>query len=902
MLKEYQEKRTLGLTPEPLPGTGMEGEGTLIFVVQKHAARRLHYDFRLELEGVLKSWAVPGGPSLDPQVKRLAVMVEDHPLDYASFEGTIPKGEYGAGQVIVWDRGDYSPDDDGELYFHDRASAQERIRQGLANGKLSFFLRGHKLKGSWTLVKMKRGEKDWLLIKHQDDFATSGNEVLGQDASVLSGPTIADLKAGTAPRPVAVAGLSSLPGSRKAPFPEVIAPMLAATATKPFSNPDWFFEPKLDGYRIIATINQGTVRLLSRSGHVTEKYARVRDDLKGQPVGQLVLDGEIIALDVRGRICFQCLQGFLDAMHRKESQGQKAAVITYYVFDILYLDGYSLLEVSLVERKKLLRRILHPSPSVRLLEHFEGDGTAIYEGAIATGLEGIIAKRKDSLYRPGERSADWLKIKSTRTDDFIIGGYTQGKGGRSGTFGALLLGYYNEEDQLISAGHVGTGFDDRSLEDLQTRLKAIKTQQCPFAIVPEVNAPVIWVRPELVAEVKFAEWTRDGKLRVPVFLRLRHDKPPGQVHRSQIGIMPPTPVSSKETGAAPDDAVTRILKQLGDHRDSFMLDIGQYRIELNNLGKELWPALDGRPALTKRDLLIYLAGVSPHLLRHLRDRPITLSRYPDGIHGEHFFQKHWNGPAPDFVVTVPLAERSEKRRDYILCNNLPTLMWLGQLADLEFHSWFSRVSPGPDREVPDNLTDEADRVDFLSRYPDFIIFDLDPYIYSGTELPGAEPQLNREGFALTCQVALWLKETLDELSLSSFVKTSGITGLHVYVPILRQLDFHAVHAAAKTICQFLTKRHPRSVTTDWAVAKRSGKVFLDYNQNVRGKTLASAYSLRPSPEATVSTPLHWDELGAVYPTDFTILNVPDRLAQLGDLWGNILAAKSDLKQKLKLAR
>lgn len=325
-----------------------------------------------------------------------------------------------------------------------------------------------------------------------------------------------------------------------------------------------------------------------------------------------------------------------------------------------------------------------------------------------------------------------------------------------------------------------------------------------------------------------------------------------------------------------------------------------HKVELNNLEKELWPGRDGR-ALTKRDLLVYLARVSPYLLKHLRDRPITLSRYPDGIYGEHFFQKHWGGPIPDFVTTVLLAQHSEKRREYLLCNNLPTLMWLGQAADLELHTWFSRISPGLDREIPTEITSEVDKIDFLSQYPDFIIFDLDPYIYSGTELPGAEPQLNQEGFAMTCHVALWLKETLDGLSLSSFVKTSGRTGLHVYVPILRQFDFHAVHSTAKTVCQFLLNRHSKAVTTGWTVEKRYGKVFLDYNQNVRGKTLASVYSPRPSSKATVSTPLCWDELGKAYPTDFTILNMPDRLTRLGDLWENILDTKHDLKQLLKLS-
>lgn len=894
MPEKYEAKRRLERTPEPKWQIKAGRQGPLVFVVHKHAARRLHYDLRLELDGVLKSWAVPAGPSLNPETKRLAVMVEDHPLGYASFEGNIPEGEYGAGQVIVWDTGDYSPDEGGSLHFNDRNRAQALLRQGLADGKLSFTLRGQKLKGSWTLVKMKRPGNNWLLIKHQDDFADAEHDILDEGASVLSGATTEDLKAGDPKRPAEdPADLSSLPGAHKSPFPKQISPMLAAIAEGPCSNPEWLFEPKLDGYRIIAALDAGKVRLLSRNKvDVTEKYAAIAGDLKKLPVSQMVLDGEVIALDEKGKVCFQCLQGFLDTMRRRDVSGGKAPVIIYYVFDILYLDGYRLLEVPLAERKKVLERVLVPSTSVKLLEHFEGDGEAVYKGAIKQGLEGIIAKRKDSLYKIGQRSPDWLKIKVMQTDDFVIGGYTQGTGNRVRTFGALLLGYYDDEGRLVSVGHVGSGFDDRLLADIKQRLDALKTSKAPFAEAPELNAPATWVKPELVAEVKFSERTQDGRLRVPVFLRLRDDKSPEQVRHNQAENKSSV-VASKKDPPDKNDMVTSILKQLENPNDSFVLNIGRDRVELGNLAKELWPEH------TKRELLVYLTKVSPYFLKHLQDRPLTLSRYPGGIGGEHFFQKHWASPLPDFVATVPLVENKEKRQDYILCNNLPTLIWLGQVADIEFHSWFSRVAPGPDIKVPDGIKDDIEKVDFLSHYPDFIIFDFDPYIYSGAEKKGAEPELTREGFARTCEVALWLKDILDELGLSAFVKTSGMTGLHIYVPVRRELEFHAVRQAAKTICQFLLKRHSKSVTTDWAVEKRAGKVFLDYNQNTRGKTLASVYSPRPSSPAMVSTPLAWDELGRVYPTDFTIKNVPARLAKIGDLWGNILDSKKDLKRLLK---
>ena len=901
MLQEYGEKRDFRRTREPAPAASAPDQEPLVFVVQKHSARRLHYDFRLELDGVLKSWALPRGPSSDPKVKRLAVMVEDHPLDYASFEGNIPKGEYGAGEVIVWDKGDYSPDEDNRLLFDNRSQAQERVRQGLAQGKLSIFLRGHKLKGSWTLVRMKRGENDWLLIKHPDDFAGPEHDALEEGASVLSGLTIEDLKAGKQPAPTASAGvsLSDIPGARKAVIPSALSPMLASSAASPFSDPDWLFEPKLDGYRIVAMADRGSMRLLSRNGvDVTQKYPGVLESLRNQPAAELVLDGEIIALDRKGKLCFQCLQGYLESLGRPDTQGEEAAAIIYYVFDILFLDGYDLSQVPLAQRKGMLGRVLRPSKQVRLLEHFEGDGEAIFRGAVAQGLEGIIAKRKDSIYQAGRRLSGWLKIKATRSDDFVVGGYTRGTGSRTRTFGSLLLGYYNDGGQLVPAGHVGTGFDERALTDLRKRLDAMATEDSPFAEMPELNAPTTWVRPEIVVEVAFTQWTRDGRLRAPVFLRLRDDKSPAQVHLSPVISAPASvPPRKGSPSAGLEDAVAETLEQLGGPRHTLVIEVQGQRIELSNLDKELWPPLGDRRGLTKRDLLTYLARVSPYLLEHLRDRPLTLSRYPNGIYGEHFYQKHWSGPLPPFVDTVRLSERRGKEQEYILCNNLPTLLWLGQVADLELHTWFSRVSPGPDRELPAGVS-VSEAADFLAGYPDFIIFDLDPYIYSGTEPQGGEPELNRQGFARACEAALWVKETLDSLSLPSFVKTSGRTGLHIHAPILRQFDYHATHAAARTICEFVLQHHPKAVTTEWAVEKRRGRVFLDYNQNVRGKTLASVYSPRPSPEATVSVPLRWDELGRAYPTDFTLLSVPGRLAELGDLWGKINDAKGDLKQVL----
>ncbi len=900
MLKEYEQKRDFARSPEP-PPTPEAREGPLLFVVQKHAARRLHYDFRLELDGALKSWSIPGGPSLDPKTKRLAVMVEDHPLDYASFEGVIPKGEYGAGQVIVWDSGTYSPEKDGETFFHDRARAQELMREALAKGKISFILQGHKLKGSWTLVKMRGKANDWLFIKHQDEHATAERDVLSEESSVVSGLSIADLKAGHLPAPPAAApvSLADIPGSRQAPLPTSLAPMLATLTDAPFTDSNWLFEPKLDGYRTIAFISDGKVKLSSRRQlNVTDQYPFMATDLKQQPAKELVLDGEIVALDDLGRSCFQCLQ-----QHRQLTQsgrlGNVAIQIVYYVFDILYLDGYDLRDIALQRRRKLLEQVLRPTDHVRLVEQFAGDGQKVYEAAIAIGLEGIMAKRQDSIYEAGRRSRSWLKIKAVLSDEFVIGGYTQGTGNRAGSFGALLLGYYDDKGKLVYAGHVGSGFDDATLTDLRARLEALQTEECPFAEPPPRHAPTIWLKPELVAEVKFAQWTQEGYLRSPVFLRLCEDKPAAEVRRVPTAT-PPTSTSPKSESvvAAPlSGELTRILGRIQEGGDTVTITIEGHQVSLSNLDKEFFPATPTRPALTKRDFLAYLAKVSPYLLPHLRDRPLTLTRYPDGIREERFYQKHWTFPLPGFVRSVRLfSEHEEEWGEYLLCDNLATLLWLGQLADLELHTWFSRLSPEPD--LPALSGDNEADIDYLSRHPDFIIFDLDPYIFSGHEPKGAEPELNRTAFARVSEIALRLKGLLDSLSLSSFVKTSGRTGLHIHVPILRQFDYREVRSAAGTIGRFLVQQYPKDVTMDWNVERRTGKVFLDYNQNVRGKTLASVYSPRPTAAATVSTPLAWDELGRVYPTDFTILTVPDHLEKVGDLWKNILEAKRDLQKLL----
>ena len=913
MLEKYREKRDFSKTPEPAPGSAPAAEGPLMFVVQKHAATRLHYDFRLEINGALASWPVPKGPSYNPKDKRLAVMVEDHPLDYASFEGIIPKGEYGAGQVIVWDAGSYSPDEDGMLSFDDHEEANRRMSDGLANGKLSILLRGHKLKGSWTLVKISNSEKDWLLIKHKDRFADAERDVALEDRSIVSGLTIEDLKAGRLPdrrrRPL-MAKPADVPGAVRAAMPSSVSPMHATLTEHAFSAPDWLFEPKLDGVRAIAFIDRAKIQLRSRRGlDSTRQYADIAQELAEQVEPQMVLDGEIVAFDETGVPSFQKLQGRMNLQRAEDIRKAVQQVpVVYYVFDLLYATGYDLRGARLSDRKELLGLVLLPTDRVLPVQAFDEDGVTAFEAARDLGLEGVIAKRRDSTYESGKRSRSWLKVKATQEQEFVIGGYTGGEGSRSDTFGSLLLGYYDGEgkDGLRYVGHVGTGFDDRRLIDLKSRLESLRTDANPFS--DEVrrgsmvfgrprSVPVHWVKPELIAQVKFVQWTDEGYLRAPSFLGLTDDKAPLEVRREEVAPPPKGSETQPNREIVSVQQIEEVLEQLDRKADKLLLKVDGHKIPLNNLDKEFWPPLEGRRALTKRDLLVYLARVSPVLLPHMRNRPITLTRYPNGIAGGHFYQKHWEPKLPEFVSTVELySEQYHEDQDYLICNNLPTLLWLGQLADIELHTWYSRVNPEPDgHHLPASYTGSARNFDrSLLNYPDFIVFDLDPYIYSGQEARGAEPELNRAAFLKTCDVALWLKEVLDSLSLSSFVKTTGKTGLHVYVPVLRQFDYETVRSFAESIGRFLMQSHRKDITMDWSVEKRTGKIFFDHNQNTKGKTLASIYSPRPSPSAAVSMPLRWDELRLIYPTNFTILTAYDRIEKTGDLWANILDQKHDL--------
>jgi bifunctional non-homologous end joining protein LigD len=887
-LSEYSSKRTFSATPEPAAAVPEGRSGPLLFVIQQHSATRLHYDFRLECDGVLKSWAVPKGPSLDPADKRLAVPTEDHPFDYASFEGIIPAGQYGAGEVIVWDCGVYSPDE-REPWVRDRRAAEEQVLDGIRQGKLGITLRGEKVKGSFALVKTSRG-KDWLLIKHRDRFVTK-DDVTTRKRSVLSGIALDEMRAMPVQR-IDAAVLA--PAGRSEVMPQKLEPMHAELADAPFNRPDWMWEPKLDGYRVLAFVD-GKVRLSSRRGlELAMAFPGLAQELAGQGASML-LDGEIVAFDESGKPSFNALQNrFQLKTERDIAAAEKTTPVVFYAFDLLHFGGVDLRRAPYADRRRYLAQCLLPSPRVQLV-HASEDGVGLYSAALASGFEGVVGKRKPGRYEPGKRSASWIKVKATRSAEFVVGGYTKGKGARA-PLGALLVGTWRGR-KLRYASHVGSGFDDATLKQVQARLESLRRDSCPFERKPELNAPTTWVEPKAVAEVRFQGWTDDGSLRAPVFLRLRDDLDAKELR-------PGRPAADRPPSSS--SAVDDVLGQLEKCKASATISVGKHAIRLSNLERVYWPADPAlkQPALTKRDLLRYLTQVSTAMLPHLADRPLTMIRMPDGIHGQRFYQKHWAQEKPAFVSTITVfSGHKDESHEYLVCNDLPTLLWLAQSGTLEFHVWHSRAKPGADCAA--TSTDHGSSLEALEssalNYPDYVVFDIDPYIYSGKEAPGEEPELNTVAFEKGKEVAFRVRELLKTMSLEPIVKTSGKTGLHVFLPIRRTIDFDIAREVSERVGRHLVRLHPKDVTVEWSVPKRSGKIFMDYNMNVRGKTLNVAYSPRGASGAPVSMPLSWEELAGAHPLDFRLPNAAERLAATGDRWQDALERKQSLERALKTA-
>jgi bifunctional non-homologous end joining protein LigD len=905
-LETYRKKRDFSRTPEPKGSPRVAAKRKkkgLRYVIQKHAATRLHYDFRLELDGVLKSWAVPKGPSLDPAEKRLAVHVEDHPLEYGGFEGVIPKGQYGGGTVVVWDRGTWVPEGDPARAY--------------AEGKLKFQLQGEKLRGGWTLVRMhgsRAGDdgENWLLIKERDEEARPGSGdaiVVERPESVLSGKTIEEIandprrvwdskpegggarRATAADRRASAAahaqktarraarragpGLDpqTLPGSRRAPLPRKIEPQLATLVAAPPAGDEWIHEIKYDGYRVFAEVDGGRAKLLTRRGKDwTDQFSPIGAAAAALPVRSAVLDGEVVVLEADGRTSFQALQNAL-------SEGRTDDLV-YFAFDLLYLDGYDLRPVPLGARKQALETVLAAAPGggpLRWSDHVQGDGKSFFRQACSFALEGVVSKRADLSYHPG-RGRDWLKIKCLQRQEMVVGGFTDPEGSRTG-LGALLVGAY-EGGELRYAGKVGTGFTIETLEQLRRRLDRLERREPPFSNPPRGAEArgVHWVEPKLVAEVAFTEWTRDGHLRHPTFKGLREDKDPREVVRevpeapeaAEAATDPePARESSKGRGhgAKASKAKSSAAKSSGAAKarsSAARSAVEVAGVRLSNPDKVLYP--DRR--LTKRDLALYYERIADWILPHLRDRPLTIVRCPEGQQGQCFYQKHVTDQFPRSIVRVEIEEGG-KTVNYGAVNSLAGLVALVQMGVLELHIWGAH----------------RDRVE----RPDYAVFDLDP----------------DEGLAWSRVVegARLMRDLLAELGLRSFLKTTGGKGLHVVLPLARRHGWDEVKSFTKAVAEMVAAADPARYTSHMPKAQRKGRIYIDYLRNQRGATSIAAYSTRSRPGAPVSAPLAWDELDSeARANTFTVENLPQRLDRLAaDPWAGFAAVRQWITADMRRA-
>ena len=879
-LSEYQRKRDFSKTSEPKGAPDASGGNR--FVVQKHWATRLHYDFRLEMEGVLVSWAIPKGPTLNPAERRLAAHVEDHPVSYYDFEGTIPKGEYGGGTVMVWDWGTY-------------ALEESTPAESLRRGEVKFRLNGVRLTGRYALVRT-RSDKDWLLIKKKDEAADPSFDIQHFDTSVKTGRTKEEIEQGqdavwSSRRDAGGGGLINLANAEKGPMPRTLEPMKAQLVDAAFDDDRWLFEVKWDGIRLVSFIDNGKVSLQTRAGRIVDdEYPQLQAVSRLVNAKQAVLDGEIVALDEEGRPSFQLLQ----------NRGKEPHPMQYVVFDIVYLDGQRLFRVPLEDRKRLLRDIVRDSDLLKYSEHVLGEGKAFFKAAQQKQLEGIVAKLRDSPYQPGMRSSAWLKIKAVRQQEVVIGGFTEPRGGRR-HFGALIVGVY-EDGKFVYAGHVGGGFDERSLESLAKLMKPLIVKTSPFSgEPPRGNEKPTWVRPKLVAEVKFAEWTRDGVMRQPVFLGLRDDVDPREVRRElphdadremaqakraptargkrqQVARKTSTRVARSRVSAPskatatdiPDTPLSKAAAQIAkklrtdirgataselDALDAIKTEgnweVGGRIVHLTNLHKLLFP----EDRYSKRDLIRYYVQVAPVMIPYYKDRPLSMNPHPDGIHGKSYWVKDKPDYAPEWIPTFRYQDQ-KGLKDWILIEEVATLAWLANHAVIDMHPWYSRV------DKPE--------------YPDWSVIDLDP----------AEGATFKDVVA----VAKVMKSALDHLELTGVLKTTGQSGLHIYIPIERRYTLEESRGFVAKLAHMIAELMPEKVTEVWEVKRRTGKIRIDYTQNVINKTLAGPYSVRPALRAPVSTPIAWRELddSRLRPDKWTIKTLGDRLLEVGDLFHDAL--------------
>jgi bifunctional non-homologous end joining protein LigD len=897
-LQQYYRKRDFKKTAEPRGQVHKPHKGGGRFVIQKHAASRLHYDFRLEMEGVLRSWAVPKGPSLDTRDKRLAVQVEDHPIEYGTFEGIIPQGEYGGGTVMLWDHGDWIPKSDNPVAdWH--------------KGTLKFTLRGKKLQGDWMLLrlgKQQEGEKqNWLLIKEKDEHVRPSEECSvtdDLDRSVTPDRGLEEIASGAkskvrgakggmnvwnsnrppkeekrasakkhAARRTAKttredsASLSDLPGARKAAMPdEIKSPQLATLVKTAPSGDDWIHEIKFDGYRIIAFIRNGKAHLITRNGNDwTAQFSTIARAVEKLNLREAILDGEVVRPGVDGATDFQALQNAMSSRRQDE--------LVYYAFDVLHLNGYNLTQVPTIERKRVLQGTLEASSDksvakhIRYSEHFEREGAEVLQSACTLKLEGIISKRRDAPYA-FSRNENWLKTKCIQRQEFVIGGYTDPEGGRS-KFGALLVGVPtdkgNGEMKLKFAGKVGTGFSNKSLEDIARRMRPLEQAECPFVDAPTgaFRRTAHWIKPQLVGEVEFTEFTSDGKLRHPSFQGLREDKPADQVvaekpkstrtktSKSKSNKKNPS-VAQTLVSAHPKPGSKRSAKKSTSHSTSTSAkkkeELEVMGIRVTSPNKILFP----EQGLTKEQLVRYYEAVAPYMFPLIKGRPLTLVRCPEGRGKPCFFQRHTSGEFSEAIEPIRTTRKSGEEGYYITMRAPAGVIDLAQYGVLEIHCWNARM---PNIEKPDQ-----------------IVFDMDP-----------DPEV---GFAGAVQAAKRIKPILEQLGFVPFLKTTGGKGLHVVVPIKPTITWDQLREFSEAVSTLMVRQYPDDYLITMSKAKRKGKVFIDYLRNAREASAIAPYSTRSREGAPVSVPIAWSELTSrLDPAKFTIETVPGRMAKLkADPW------------------
>lgn len=804
-LSTYNKKRDFKQTKEPKGSASKHKK--FRFVVQRHDASHLHYDFRLELGGVLKSWAVPKGPSLNPSQKRLAVMVEDHPVDYINFKGTIPKGNYGAGTVQIWDKGTFIPVDEKHVPI-----TETKALSAIKRGEIKVDLKGKKLQGEFVLVRLKNDDKNWLMIKHKDDYSVNKlYDAEDEKNGVVAKKTVASIRHGKAKK-----------------ITSFIKPMLASVAKNAFDDKDWLYEIKWDGYRAITEIKKAAIKFYSRNGiDFSERFPSLVKELK-KIKHDVVLDGEIVLMNDKNLPDFQKLQHYENHLNYP---------LLYYVFDVLSLDGKSTTSLPLTDRKELVEKLLKRNKIIRYCDHVDEKGISFFASAKAQGLEGIIAKKKDSTYAKAVRSKEWLKIKNVQSTESVIVGYTEPKGGRT-HFGSLILANKKGRGWQYR-GHVGTGFNNELLSSLKKLMNPLETDASPFKVEVPVNGKTTWLKPKLVADIAYTEITRDGVFRHPAFLRLRDEKKLSAVN------------DEAEKAIEPVEKDTKIKA-------------GNDVVIITNQHKIFWPD----EGYTKGDVVNYYNEISKYILPHLKNRPLSLKRNPNGISDAGFFHKDAGEHAPKYAKVFPVhSESSNKTVDYIVCNNKATLLYLANLGCIEINPWNSTV------DYPDN--------------PTWMVIDIDPS--------------DKNDFKDVVDVALITKEILDKAKITCYCKTSGASGLHVYAPLKNKYDYTTVKDFAHIVASLVNEQLPDTTTLERSLRKRGPHIYIDYLQNRSGQTLASVYSLRPVDGANASTALDWKEVNhKLHPSQFNIQNLPARLEKKKDLFNKVLTTGNNIERALKL--